>query len=409
MKREPCPYCDPYDNQAHFENSGVKIPLSIIHPLKKVAFFLRTKFPNCYHFFKKILLQGFIKIMIGSGVLKEVDILDDDAQLHNRSLVIARAARERGIAMKALKLFGRRETNLFSMAVNNRSILFEGLPLIEVGHVQTVDFDDKFILKQILRNNNLPYAKGEAFYNSKAALRYAKTISFPLVVKPRHGSLSKHTTCDIRSESALKEAIRIAQIIDREFVVEEFISGNVYRITVVRGEMLACCLREPPNVVGDGVHSIGELISMKNSSPLRGDIHQKNFTLHKIRLQGKIVSLLADQGLHFESVLPKGKKVYLHNKVVLGCGADIHDKTDDIHPSNRSIFLKLSRLLGAAIVGIDFVCEDIAKPYDEQRCAIIEANSLPYIDMHHFPVFGQPRDIAGYIVDSVLDIYKFSC
>ncbi|MDP3790961.1 MAG: hypothetical protein Q8R38_02835 [Candidatus Omnitrophota bacterium] len=32
---------------------------------------------------------------------------------------------------------------------------------------------------------------------------------------------------------------------------------------------------------------------------------------------------------------------------------------------------------------------------------IIEANSLPYIDMHHFPVTGAPRNVAGAILDEV--------
>jgi len=341
--------------------------------------------------------------MIGVGILKEVDALSSDEQLHNRSLVIARAAHERGITMKALKLSGTRETNLFSFVISGRKIIFEGLPLIEVGHVQPVDFDDKFTLKQILKENGFPYARGMAFHNSAMALAYAKTLGFPLVVKPRSGSLSRHTTCDIRSESALREAIRVVQMISREYVLEEFIPGDVYRVTLVGDRVLACCLREPPNVIGDGIHMVEELITMKNEDARRGDIHQKNFTLHKIHSGQKAKSLLAELGLNSKSVPPSKKKIYLHDKVVLGCGADIHDKTDEIHPDNRIVLERLSRFLRAPIVGIDIIAEDIAKPFREQACAIIEANSLPYIDMHHFPVTGQPRDVAGYIVDVALD------
>ena len=111
--------------------------------------------------------------------------------------------------------------------------------------------------------------------------------------------------------------------------------------------------------------------------------------------------MLKSRGLTLKSVLPKNKKVYLHDKVVLACGADIHDRTDDVHPDNKQLFLRLSQILGTPIVGIDFICRDVSKPYSEQQCAIIEANSLPYIDMHHFPVSGKPRDVAGRIVDNV--------
>ena len=49
--------------------------------------------------------------------------------------------------------------------------------------------------------------------------------------------------------------------------------------------------------------------------------------------------------------------------------------------------------------GFDFICEDISKPYFEQECAIIEANSCPSIDMHHYPVSGKVRNVAGRLLD----------
>ena len=41
-----------------------------------------------------------------------------------------------------------------------------------------------------------------------------------------------------------------------------------------------------------------------------------------------------------ESVLPPGTKAYLHSKIILKCGADIHDKTDEVHPDNIALFQK---------------------------------------------------------------------
>ena len=100
-----------------------------------------------------------------------------------------------------------------------------------------------------------------------------------------------------------------------------------------------------------------------------------------------------------ESVLPKGTKARLHNKIILKCGADIHDKTDEIHPDNVALFQKISRLCDTPLVGLDFICQDISLPHHRQECAVLEANSLPYIDMHHYPLTGQPRNVAGLIVD----------
>ena len=124
--------------------------------------------------------------------------------------------------------------------------------------------------------------KGGCFRKAQKALFYAKELGFPLVVKPKLGSLSKHITCNIQNEADLKKAIKIVQIINPEFIVEKFIEGDVHRITLVDHKMAGCCLREAPNVIGDGMHTITELIEIKNEHPWRGETHHKNFTLHKI-------------------------------------------------------------------------------------------------------------------------------
>ena len=102
-----------------------------------------------------------------------------------------------------------------------------------------------------------------------------------------------------------------------------------------------------------------------------------------------------------ESVLPPGTKAYLHSKIILKCGADIHDKTDEVHPDNIALFQNFPPLR-YPLVGLDFICQDISRPYHQQECAVLEANSLPYIDMHHYPATGQPRNVASLIMDYVL-------
>ena len=94
-----------------------------------------------------------------------------------------------------------------------------------------------------------------------------------------------------------------------------------------------------------------------------------------------------------------GKTVYLQEKVILACGADIHDRTDEIHVETIKMFQKAAQLCDTALIGFDFICEDISKSYLTQDCAIIEANSCPSIDMHHFPVSGKVRDVAGKLLD----------
>ena len=85
-----------------------------------------------------------------------------------------------------------------------------------------------------------------------------------------------------QNEADLKKAIKVAQIINSEFIVEKFIEGDVYRITLVDHKMAAGCMREAPNVVGDGIHTIIGLIETKTSIHGAGKLTRKIFTLHKI-------------------------------------------------------------------------------------------------------------------------------
>mgnify|MGYP001590155931 CR=1 FL=1 len=359
------------------------------------------KFPKLLPNIHRIVLYNLFRAFLVIRTLKEVDISDDDETLPNRTLVVAREAAKRGISVKSFKFLGKDRTNFFSIKIKNKKIIFEVLPTEDIAKISKIDFDDKYKLKQILKYNNLPRAEGGCFRKAQKALFYAKELGFPLVVKPKLGSLSKHITCNIQNEADLKKAIHIAQIINPEFIVEKFIKGDVHRVTLVGHKVAAGCMREAPNVIGDGMHTITELIGIKNEHPWRGEAHQKNFTLHKISADENTKSFLAKQGLALETVLPPGTKAYLHSKIILKGGADIHDKTDEIHPDNIALFQKISRLCGAPLVGLDFICQDISRPHHQQKCAVLEANSLPYIDMHHYPVTGQPRNVAGLIMDYV--------
>ena len=120
--------------------------------------------------------------------------------------------------------------------------------------------------------------------------------------------------------------------------MEKFIKGDVHRITLVGHKVAAGCMWEAPNVIGDGVHTVAELIKIKNEHPWRGEAHQKNFTLHKISADESARAFLSKQNLSLETVFARGGRRASTKKIILKCGADIHDKTDEVHPDNVALF-----------------------------------------------------------------------
>ncbi len=282
-------------------------------------------------------------------------------------------------------------------------LVFEGLPTVPIAAATPIDVAHKGTLKQLLGEAGLPHPKGRVCQTAGAALQCVHDdIGFPVVVKPVAGSLSQHTTCNITSPEALAQAVRVAQIMSRQFIVEQFIKGDDYRVTMVDGRVVAACRREPPNVVGDGISSIQALIEQKNQDPRRGELGQRNRTLHQLTVNRTTRALLESQQLTLASVPAKNQTVYLHRKVILAAGADIHDVTDEICPANRALFERVATLCQAPLIGIDVIARSLATPPAEQPLAILEVNSLPYIDMHHYPVTGRARNVAGAVLDAVL-------
>ena len=147
---------------------------------------------------------------------------------------------------------------------------------------------------------------------------------------------------------------------------------------------------------------IKELIELKNQDEKRGGQQQKNTTLHEIPIDQFLIEQLKNQGLNLDSIMPQGQKVYLHDKFVLSHGCDIINCADIVHPDNQQLFIKAAKIFGADLIGFDFICPDISQSHLDQATAIIEANSLPYLDMHQFPSHGAAEPVAELVWDYVL-------
>ena len=98
----------------------------------------------------------------------------------------------------------------------------------------------------------------------------------------------------------------------------------------------------------------------------------------------------------------KGKVITFSQKTSRGCGGTTTEVTDIVHPDNVEMLERVAKFLADPLVGVDFIIEDITKSWkEEQHCGIIECNSLPFIDLHHYVMFGKPNNVAGKLWDLV--------
>lgn len=99
----------------------------------------------------------------------------------------------------------------------------------------------------------------------------------------------------------------------------------------------------------------------------------------------------------------KGIVVTLSQKATRGIGGGTTDMTDVIHADNRTMLEAAAAVVNDPLIGIDFIIPDVTKSWREQeRSGIIECNSMPFIDLHHYPLVGSPRNVAGALWDIVI-------
>lgn len=265
---------------------------------------------------------------------------------------------------------------------------------------------DKQLTKKILTDNNIPVPYGVVAQTLEEAEESSKKVGFPLVLKPLDSNQGKGVTVDIRTEEMVEEAFWEASKYSKKVMVERYVAGKDYRVLVVGGHVSAVSERRPPQVVGDGVRTVEELVALENQNPLRGEDHEKPLTY--IKLDDIAVKCLQAQGLMLKSVPLDGRVVKLRQNGNISTGGTAKNCTENIHPKNAKYAIAAARAVGLDVAGIDFSSEDISIPIDMNSGAIIEINAAPGLRMHLYPSEGQPVDVAGDILDMLYPDGKWS-
>lgn len=256
---------------------------------------------------------------------------------------------------------------------------------------------NKHLTKQILNNNGIPTPHGEVVYSEEEAIEIARDIGYPVVVKPCDVNQGKGVTLDISADDQVVEAYKGALKFSKSIIVERFIKGRDYRVLVVGDKVVAVSERKPPKIIGDGEHSLRELVEQENKNPLRGEGHEKPLT--KIKIDPVVLQTLSLKGINENYIPSKGESIILRGNGNLSTGGQARDCTDEIHPLNKLAAIKAAKAIGLDIAGIDITTADISVPISHDNGAIIEVNAAPGLRMHLYPSEGQSRNVARDIVE----------
>ncbi|MBT0568828.1 cyanophycin synthetase [Curvibacter sp. CHRR-16] len=253
---------------------------------------------------------------------------------------------------------------------------------------------DKDMTKSLLKACGVPVPEGTLVRSPDAAWEAAQDIGLPVALKPLDGNHGRGVSLDLSNEEAIRTAYHVAkEQSGGSVIVEKFIPGNEHRLLVVGKQVVAAARGESAWIVGDGIQTVTQLVDAQiNTDPRRGEAEELPLS-PIIPSQSPEVQLeLQRVGLTPDSIPAKDQRVLIQRN-----GNVAWDVTDDVHPSVARVAAMAARVVGLDIAGIDMVLEDVSKPLEAQRGAVIEVNASPGLLFHLKPAHGKARPVGEAI------------
>jgi cyanophycin synthetase len=319
--------------------------------------------------------------------------LDEDERIGPSTGAIVDAAVARGIPYKRLT-----KGSLVQFGWGSRQRRIQAAELDATSAVSESIAQDKDLTKKLLLAAGVPVPMGRPVADPDEAWAAALQIGLPVVLKPQDGNQGKGVTVNIVDRDHLEIAFRAAAEYGT-VMVEKFLPGNDFRLLVVGNKLVAASRREPPQVLGDGLHTVRELVDIVNQDPRRGEGHATSLT--KIRFDDIAVARLHVQDLTPDSIPARGRRVILRNNANLSTGGTATDVTGDVHPDVAARAVAAAQMVGLHICGVDIVCESVLRPLEAQNGGVVEVNAAPGLRMHLSPSYGKGRAVGGAMINEL--------
>lgn len=299
--------------------------------------------------------------------------------LNSYAMIIVSEAKKRGIRVKVVD----RRKGYFSLTFGGRSVVcWESLSEYTTAVAMTI-CDDKALTRRILHEHELrvPIQRPAGDDEENEAFL---SVHQKVVVKPVRGEQGAGVAVDLTGTEELHRAVQNAKKVCSDVLLEEMIDGVDLRMVVINFKLVAAAVRKPPVVVGDGQHTVRQLIekqSRRRAAATGGE--------SRIPLDSETKRCIQHGGYDLESILPVNESLQVRKTANLHTGGTIHDVTEEVHPTLIKAAETAARAINIPVTGLDFIVPD----HREEQYVIIEANERPGLDNH------QPQPTAERFID----------
>ena len=302
-------------------------------------------------------------------------------ELNPYARIIAEEALRRGIRVEVTDA----ESGELRLSVGGRTVTtLESLSEFTTA-VALSRCDDKRVTRRFMEQAGVRVARGVQLAGDDVAAATPLLDEVgAVVVKPARGEQGRGITVGVRDEDALERAVALAAQFCPDVLVEELVGGDDLRVIVIDRQVVAAAVRRPAEIVGDGRHTVADLIADTSRRRERATGGES-----RIPLDDLTAEVVADAGYAMDDVPPSGERIRVRRTANLHTGGTIEDVTPRLHPEIAAAALRAADALGIPVTGLDFLVPDVAGP----DYVFIEANERPGLANH------EPQPVVERFVD----------
>ncbi len=255
---------------------------------------------------------------------------------------------------------------------------------------------DKPLVLRLLEADRYPTPRHVAFDLTTLgrARAFQDRIGGTLVVKPANGAAGRGVTTGVDTWERLRRAAGAAAAHCEQLVAEEQVPGESYRLLYLDGRLVDAVERGRPGVIGDGVHTIRQLMAAETQARIE---HRPMRALSPLTEDLDCQFTLQSRGLTTSSVPAAAERIVVKSVANQNSALEQRSVLDRVHPAIARMGARLVSQLGLELVGLDLMATNIGVPLEESGGALIEINTTPGLH-HHALVAGADAVPVGALV-----------
>ncbi len=183
-----------------------------------------------------------------------------------------------------------------------------------------------------------------------------------------------------------------------ELQVETYQSGDVFRLLVLQGRVLAVLAIDYAYVVGDGRSQVQTLLQRRN---------QQNAQLGypQLPMDARVQEYLRLQGVTADTIVGRGSQVYLgRNSMALAAGS-YRNGSDELDSSYQQVAITAAAALHLDLCSVDLAVVNSYVPLDpqqDQQVSVVGVNANPELRTFETPTYGDPQHVLTPVLQAVL-------